>query len=71
MKRKRQEALCLIVWLLLILGAVACGIFLLGVAGASDLGRLDIAETLRHSVLSFCGAAVLGSGAYAMRRWVL
>ncbi len=71
MKRKRQEALCLIVWLLLRLGAVACGIFLLGVAGASDLGRLNILETIRHTAVSFAGLAAFGGGAYAVRRWVL
>lgn len=71
MKRRRQENVCWALWLLLVIGAIGCSAILLGTAGASDLGRLDVVETLRNSVLSFGGASALGGGAYAMRRWVL
>ena len=70
-KQKRQEAVCRILFFLLACAAVIFAGLFLGTAGASDLGRLDVMETLCQSMFSFFGACGFGFCAYAMKRWVL
>ena len=70
-RQKRQEAVCRILFFLLACASVIFAGLFLGTAGASDLGRLDVMETLCQSMFSFFGACGFGFCAYAMKRWVL
>ena len=70
-KQKRQKNVCRILFFALECGTAIFALLFLGTAGASDLGRIDVGETLRRSLFSFFGACGFGFCAYAMKRWVL
>ncbi len=50
-------------WMVCKTGAIVSGVILLGTAGASDLGRIDVAVTACRAL--WCVAGIVGFGAVA------